>query len=91
MAVRSVLKMGDPLLLQRAAEVERFDVPELHALIQDMHDTMDAMDGAGIAAPANWREPARGDFRCWQESALSRCRAGALYRAYQSDCYASGG
>jgi peptide deformylase len=51
MAVRTVLKMGDPLLLQRAAEVERFDVPELHALIQDMHDTMDAMDGAGIAAP----------------------------------------
>jgi len=51
MAVRSVLKMGDPLLLQRAAEVERFDAPELHALIQDMHDTMEAMDGAGIAAP----------------------------------------
>ena len=51
MAVRTVLKMGDPLLLQRAAEVERFDVPELHALVQDMHDTMDAMDGAGIAAP----------------------------------------
>lgn len=51
MAVRTVLKMGAPLLLQRAAEVERFDVPELNALIQDMHDTMDAMDGAGIAAP----------------------------------------
>lgn len=51
MAVRTVLKMGDPLLLQRAVEVERFDVPELHTLIQDMHDTMDAMDGAGIAAP----------------------------------------
>ena len=51
MAVRSVLKMGDPLLLQRAAEVGRFDAPELHALIQDMHDTMEAMDGAGIAAP----------------------------------------
>lgn len=43
--------MGDPLLLQRAAEVERFDTPELYALIQDMHDTMEAMDGAGIAAP----------------------------------------
>jgi peptide deformylase len=51
MAVRTVLKMGDPLLLQRAAIVERFDEPELHALIQDMHDTMEAMDGAGIAAP----------------------------------------
>lgn len=51
MAVRTVLRMGDPLLLQRAKEVEKFDTPELHALIRDMHDTMEAMDGAGIAAP----------------------------------------
>lgn len=43
--------MGAPLLLQVAAPVEHFDTPELHALIQDMHDTMAAMDGAGIAAP----------------------------------------
>jgi peptide deformylase len=39
------------VLLQVAAPVQRFDTPELHALIQDMHDTMIAMDGAGIAAP----------------------------------------
>lgn len=51
MAVRTVRKMGDPVLLQRAAEVEQFDTPGLHALIQDMHDTMEALDGAGIAAP----------------------------------------
>ena len=51
MPVRPVLRMGDPLLLQKAAPVERFDTPELHALIQDMQDTMAAMDGAGIAAP----------------------------------------
>jgi peptide deformylase len=43
--------MGDPLLLQRAAEVTAFDTPELHALITDMQDTMAAMNGAGIAAP----------------------------------------
>jgi peptide deformylase len=43
--------MGDPLLLQRAAEVEAFDAPELHALVQDLQDTMLALDGAGIAAP----------------------------------------
>jgi peptide deformylase len=43
--------MGDPLLLQVAAPMERFDTPELHALIQDMEDTMRHMDGAGIAAP----------------------------------------
>lgn len=51
MPVRPVLRMGDPLLLQKAAPVERFDTPELHALIRDMHDTMEALDGAGIAAP----------------------------------------
>lgn len=43
--------MGDPLLLQTAAEVEVFDTPELHALIQDLEDTMAHMNGAGIAAP----------------------------------------
>ncbi len=51
MPVRPVLRMGDPLLLQRAAEVVSFDTPELHALIADMQDTMAAMDGVGIAAP----------------------------------------
>lgn len=43
--------MGEPLLLQKAQPITKFDTPELHALIQDMKDTMQAMDGAGIAAP----------------------------------------
>lgn len=51
MPIRPVLRMGDPVLLHRAAPVENFDTPELHALIQDMKDTMDYMNGAGIAAP----------------------------------------
>jgi len=51
MAVRQVLKMGDPLLLRRAQEVERFGNPELDALLVDMLDTMEALDGAGLAAP----------------------------------------
>lgn len=51
MPVRPVLRMGDPLLLQKAVPVEAFDTPELHQLIEDMHHTMAAMDGAGIAAP----------------------------------------
>lgn len=51
MTIKTVLKMGDPVLLQKAAEVTRFDTPELHALIQDMQDTMAHMNGAGIAAP----------------------------------------
>jgi peptide deformylase len=43
--------MGDPILLQQAKPVEQFDTPALHALIQDMQDTMAALSGAGIAAP----------------------------------------
>lgn len=51
MAIKTVLRMGDPVLLQQAAAVTQFDTPELHALIQDMQDTMAHMNGAGIAAP----------------------------------------
>jgi peptide deformylase len=51
MAVRRVLKMGDPLLLRVAEPVRWFDTPELNTLIQDMLDTMAALNGAGLAAP----------------------------------------
>ena len=50
MAIRHVLRMGEPLLLRVAAKVERFD-EELRALVADMDDTMRALSGAGIAAP----------------------------------------
>ena len=50
MAVRRVLKMGEPLLRQVAAPVTRFDA-ELASLVADMDDTMRALSGAGIAAP----------------------------------------
>ena len=51
MAVRPVLRMGDPRLLERAREVQRFDTADLHALVADMQDTMAALSGAGLAAP----------------------------------------
>ncbi len=51
MAIRPVLRMGEPSLLAIEEPVADFDTPELHALIQDMQDTMEYMDGAGIAAP----------------------------------------
>ncbi len=51
MAVKPVLRMGEPVLYQTAAQVTAFDTPELYALIQDMQDTMAHMQGAGIAAP----------------------------------------
>lgn len=51
MAVRPVLRMGDPRLLEKAQPVTRFDTAELRGLLADMRDTMAALDGAGLAAP----------------------------------------
>ena len=51
MTVRTILRMGNPLLLQRAKEITEFNTPELYGLIQDMLDTMQAENGAGLAAP----------------------------------------
>jgi peptide deformylase len=50
MSVREVLRMGHPVLRERAKPVEKFG-PELAALLQDMKDTMAAKNGAGLAAP----------------------------------------
>ena len=43
--------MGEESLLEKSSMVEKFDTPELDALISDMWDTMAAEDGAGLAAP----------------------------------------
>jgi peptide deformylase len=51
MAIRDVLKMGDPRLLEPARPVEDFASIELAQLIADMRDTMRALNGAGLAAP----------------------------------------
>ncbi|WP_428423892.1 peptide deformylase [Methylibium sp.] len=51
MALHTILKMGDPRLLRVAQPVREFDTPELHALVADMFDTMEAANGAGLAAP----------------------------------------
>ena len=51
MAIREILKMGDPRLLRHAQPVTEFGTPELQALLEDMFDTMKAANGAGLAAP----------------------------------------
>ena len=51
MAVREILKMGDPRLLRVAEAVTEFDTPAMRQLIVDMFDTMHAANGAGLAAP----------------------------------------
>ncbi len=51
MAVRQVLRMGHPTLLQTARPVAEFNTPALHTLIRDMFDTMLDNKGVGLAAP----------------------------------------
>lgn len=51
MAVREILRMGDPRLLRIAKPVQEFDTDALHLLVSDMLDTMRAANGAGLAAP----------------------------------------
>ncbi|EJN05883.1 peptide deformylase [Herbaspirillum sp. YR522] len=51
MALRDILKMGDPRLLRQAQPVTAFGTPELTALVADMFETMRAVNGAGLAAP----------------------------------------
>jgi len=50
MAVRPILRLGHPLLREVAAPLGKFDTPELHALVQDLLNTMEASNGAGLAA-----------------------------------------
>jgi peptide deformylase len=51
MAIRDVLKMGDPRLLAVSEPVAAFGTPELETLLADMRDTMQHLNGAGLAAP----------------------------------------
>jgi peptide deformylase len=51
MAIREILKMGHPTLLEVAKPVEKFNTSELDSIIADMIDTMKENDGAGLAAP----------------------------------------
>ena len=49
MAIRDILKMGNPELLKVSEPVD-FEKDDLTTLIEDMKETMKANDGAGLAA-----------------------------------------
>ncbi|NOT18639.1 MAG: peptide deformylase [Sulfuriferula sp.] len=51
MAIKTTLKMGEPLLFKSAEPVAAFNTPALHSLVTDLRDTMTALNGAGLAAP----------------------------------------
>jgi peptide deformylase len=48
--IRGILKMGDARLLRVARPVETIDA-DLHRVIADMYETMEATNGVGLAAP----------------------------------------
>lgn len=50
MAIRKVVQAGDEVLRTKCFPVEAFD-ENLHALLNDMKDTLEKEDGAGLAAP----------------------------------------
>ncbi len=51
MTIHAILKMGDPRLLRVAQPVTEFGTQALHALVRDLRETMQAVNGAGLAAP----------------------------------------
>ncbi len=48
MAIRNIVKVGDDILRKKSFEVTSFD-SRLHALLDDMKDTVKKADGAGLA------------------------------------------
>ena len=51
MPVKPILYMGDARLRKIAQPVAGFNTGELHALVEDLIDTMRTADGVGLAAP----------------------------------------
>ena len=50
MAIRNIVKEGDPVLAKICRPVEKFD-EKLAVLLDDMYETMQSGDGVGLAAP----------------------------------------
>ncbi len=50
MAIRNIVKEGDPILNKVCRPVEKFD-EKLAVLIEDMYETMDDGNGVGLAGP----------------------------------------
>jgi len=51
MALLTIAKMGHPILARVAEKIEDPTEPRWKALVEDMKETMAAVDGAGLAAP----------------------------------------
>ncbi len=49
MAIRNIVKLGDPILSKKSRPVEKFD-EKLFTILDDMKDTLYKAEGAGLAA-----------------------------------------
>ncbi len=50
MAIRKIVVQGDPLLTKKCRQVTEFN-QRLHVLLDDMRETLEEAQGAGLAAP----------------------------------------
>lgn len=48
--IREIIKEGDEVLRKKCHKVEKFD-EKLHALLDDMYETMQQAEGVGLAGP----------------------------------------
>ena len=68
MAIRNVVQVGDEVLRTKCFPVETFD-ESLHNLLNDMKDTLEKEDGAGLAAMQARRSIAKFIMRAQYQSA----------------------
>ena len=68
MALREIIKKGDPVLEKHCHPVTRFD-QKLWDLLDDMRETLAQANGLGLAAP-RWASCAE---RSWWSTTRRRC------------------
>lgn len=51
MAILKIARMGHPVLAKRAKEIPDPTAREIRKLVEDMHETLEDIRGAGLAAP----------------------------------------
>ena len=66
MAIRNIVKIGDPILRKTSRKVVNFD-KKLWQLLDDMKDTLKKADGAGLAAVCY------NSSRIWKSRRESKC------------------
>ena len=64
MALRNIVKDGDPILTKRCRPVEKFD-SKLHTLLDDMAETMHHANGVGLAASSSTSAPSKTTSSSW--------------------------